>query len=100
MEPFPAIVLIMPEVVTLLIRLFPEGEDILEREEHFPSPSEDNLKVCDNLLNLPNKGLKDEENGRSDSEIFLHYRENRQRSVDCVRPFEKKRTIFSPHHIC
>jgi len=48
-----------------------EREDILERGDHFPGRSEDNLKVCDNLLHFPNKGLKDKENGRRGSEMFL-----------------------------
>ena len=49
-----------------------EREDILERWEHFPGLLEDNLKVCDNLLHLPNKYLKDKENDRRDSEMFLN----------------------------
>jgi hypothetical protein len=36
-----------------------EREDILERWEHFHGLLEVNLKVCDNLLHLPNKYLKD-----------------------------------------
>jgi hypothetical protein len=36
-----------------------EREDVLERGDNFPGRSEDNFKVCDNLLYLPNKGLKD-----------------------------------------
>jgi hypothetical protein len=47
-----------------------EQEDILERWDHFLGLSEDNLKVCDNLLHLPNRFLKDKENGRRDSEMF------------------------------
>jgi hypothetical protein len=39
-----------------------EQEDILERWEHFPGRSEDNLKVCDHLLHLPNKYRRDLEN--------------------------------------
>jgi hypothetical protein len=53
-----------------------EKEDILERWEHFPGRSEDNLKVCDNLLHFPNKGLKDMQNGRRNSERFLRQPED------------------------
>jgi hypothetical protein len=48
-----------------------EREDILERWEPFHGLLADNLKVCDNLLHLPNKYLKDMENGRRGSETFL-----------------------------
>jgi hypothetical protein len=49
-----------------------ERKDILERWEHFPGRLEDNLKVCDNLLHLPNTYRRDMENNRRGSEMFLN----------------------------
>jgi hypothetical protein len=95
-----------------------EREDILERWEHFPGLLEDNLKVCEHFLHLPNTYRRDLENGRRGLEMFLRQlenilqrredllngreyiledQENVLRSGGCVRPFEKKRIVFSPH---
>jgi hypothetical protein len=61
-----------------------EREDILSLSETFLGRSEDNLKVCDNLLHLPNKCLKDKENDRRGLEMILSLLETfLSRSGEC-----------------